>query len=430
MNYQETLEYLFNQLPMYQQVGKIAYKANLDSTLVLDAYFGHPHCTFKTIHVAGTNGKGSVSHMLASVLQECGLKVGLYTSPHLKDFRERVRVNGVEIGESDVVRFVSEHKTILETTQASFFEMTVALAFDYFRSQNVDVAVVEVGMGGRLDSTNIITPELAVITNIGLDHTAFLGTTLSEIAKEKAGIIKHKIPVVVGQTQQETEAVFRDVAAVNQSDLRFGDQEYTLSSAMISVDEKQVFQIYNKKGVLRFKDLKIGLLGDYQQKNILTVLSAVDVLKDLGFDINDSALANGLAKVVENTCLQGRWQYLGYNPRVICDTGHNEDGIRFIVNQIKNTPHKDLHFVLGMVNDKDHEAVFSLLPKDAVYYFTQASIPRSLNCVELQKRALKHGLNGGSYESPLQALAEAKKNAEVNDLIFIGGSTFLVADLL
>lgn len=429
MTYQETLDFLFSQLPMYQRIGKAAYKADLETTLKLDAAFENPHKTYKTIHVAGTNGKGSVSHSLASVLQEAGYKVGLYTSPHLRDFRERIRINGHMITENAVIQFVENNQSLLDDLKPSFFEMTVAMAFDYFREKAVDVAVIEVGMGGRLDSTNIIEPEVSVITNIGMDHTAFLGTTKEEIAGEKGGIIKANVPLVIGQTQSETQNIFRKEADKKGTTIEFADQKYHISVATNSVDEQQILQVYQNETLL-FPDLRLGLLGQYQQKNVLTVLCAIDQMKGKGFEISKHDIYKGLEKVNENTGMLGRWHYLGFNPRIICDTGHNQDGIEAIVKQIENTAHQKLHFILGMVNDKDHDSVLNLLPKNAQYYFTRASIPRSLAEDELKLRAEKHGLHGETYENPMLALAAAKKNADGNDLIFIGGSTFVVADVL
>jgi len=429
MNYKETLDFLFGQLPMYQRIGKAAYKADLATTLELDKYFDHPHRHYKTIHVGGTNGKGSVSHCIASVLQEAGYKVGLYTSPHLRDFRERIKINGQDITEQAVVDFVDKHQSIINSLQPSFFEMSVAMAFDYFNQEHVDVAVVEVGMGGRLDSTNIISPELSVITNIGKDHTAFLGNALDVIAIEKGGIIKTDVPVVIGQTQAETELVFRDIASERGATIQFADQKYVVSDATLSLKQKQVFQVYEKNNVV-YPDLELDLLGGYQKKNIITALVAIEELAKLSFNISHKEIYRGLAKVVDNTGLIGRWQYLGYNPRIICDTGHNVDGVRMLVDQINNTPHQNLHMVLGMVNDKDHAAVLDLLPSHAQYYFTRASIPRSLNEESLKEMAEKSGLRGKTYPNVKVALKNAEKNAGPNDLIFIGGSTFVVADVL
>ncbi|MCT4646499.1 MAG: bifunctional folylpolyglutamate synthase/dihydrofolate synthase [Carboxylicivirga sp.] len=429
MNYKETLDFLFSQLPMYQRVGKAAYKADLETTFKLDKYFNHPHTSYKTIHVAGTNGKGSVSHCIASILQDAGYKVGLYTSPHLKDFRERIKVNGTMIGENDVCDFVMNHRAILSELQPSFFEMTVAMAFDHFRKEQIDIAVVEVGMGGRLDSTNIIDPEISVITNIGLDHTAFLGNTLSAVANEKAGIIKKEVPVIIGQTHADTEEVFVSKAKECAAPVHFADQLFSVSTVTLSIKEKQILQIYRNED-LAYPDLELDLLGSYQHKNVLTVLAAIETLQKGDLNISKRNIYNGLAKVTQNTGLLGRWQYLGYNPRIICDTGHNLDGMTMLVEQINNTPHENLHFVLGMVNDKDHAAVLNILPKYARYYFTKASIPRSLDENKLKEMAHEVSLHGDAYENVELAIKNAKKNAGVNDLIFIGGSTFIVADIL
>ncbi len=429
MNYHETLDFLFAQLPMYQRVGKAAYKADLATTLALDDYFNHPHQAYKTIHIGGTNGKGSVSHCLASVLQEAGYKVGLYTSPHLKDFRERIRVNGQMMSEQAVIDFVANHQNIIKELQPSFFEMSAAMAFEYFKQEAVDVAIIEVGMGGRLDSTNIISPEVSAITNIGLDHTAFLGDSLDKIAIEKGGIIKKNVPVIIGQTQAETEPVFASLAKERGTSIAFADKQLQVSTATFSIDEKQVFQIYRNEQ-LAYADLKLDLLGSYQQKNVLTALAIIEQLQKGSFTITRDNLYKGLEKVVSNTGLLGRWQHLGYNPRIICDTGHNLDGISMLVEQMMNTPHDKLHIVLGMVNDKDHAAVLGILPKHANYYFTKAAIPRSLNEKTLKEMAEKVQLSGNTYPDVHSALAAAKKNANANDLIFIGGSTFIVADLL
>ena len=429
MNYQETLDWLFSQLPMYQRIGQAAYKANLDNTLELDSYFKNPHTYFKTIHVAGTNGKGSVSHMLASVLQASGYKVGLYTSPHLKDFRERIKINGQMIPEIDVIDFVTKHKKKFELVQPSFFEMTVALAFDYFRKNSIDIAVVEVGMGGRLDSTNIINPDLSVITNIGFDHTVFLGDTLYKIAGEKAGIIKAGVPVVIGETQPETEPVFRKVASEKKSRIEFADSNFEVDYSMLTFDNKQLFNVF-RNSFLTYPELTIDLMGAYQRKNIVTVLQSIEILKEIDYNLRTENIYNGLENVVKNTGLLGRWQILSNHPLTICDTGHNFEGISYVIEQIRNTPHKNLHFVFGVVEDKNIDKILEILPKDATYYFTQASIPRALNHEILKQKAQKANLNGNSFPTVQLAIENAKKNAEFNDLIFIGGSTFVVADEL
>ncbi|MDA3954964.1 MAG: bifunctional folylpolyglutamate synthase/dihydrofolate synthase [Bacteroidales bacterium] len=429
MNYQETLNWLFNQLPMYQRDGKAAYKDDLNNTLELDNYFNHPHKKFKSIHVAGTNGKGSVSHMLASVLQESGYKVGLYTSPHLKDFKERIKINGQMISEDFVVQFVNDHHKIFEEIKPSFFEMTVSMAFDYFATENIDVAVVEVGMGGRLDSTNIIQPDISIITNIGLDHTAFLGNSLSEIAKEKAGIIKKCIPIVIGETHSETESIFRNFAKEKTSEIYFADEYFSSDYGMLSTDNKQVLNIKQNDKII-YQDLKLDLLGIYQKKNLLTVLRSVDLLIENEYKISNATIYKGLENVSKNTGLQGRWQILSYNPTIVCDTAHNLDGITMVVNQIQQTPYKNLHVVFGMVDDKNIDSILNILPGNATYYFAKANIPRALDQKILKKKANNFGLLGNEYKNVEEALKNAQKNADVNDLIFIGGSTFVVAEVV
>ncbi|MEZ4816369.1 MAG: folylpolyglutamate synthase/dihydrofolate synthase family protein [Flavobacteriaceae bacterium] len=405
MNYQETLDWLYAQLPMYQRVGQSAYKANLDNTLKLSEYLSHPENTFKSIHVAGTNGKGSTSHMLASVLQEAGYKVGLYTSPHLKDFRERIKVNGEMIPKRSVTTFIKNHQPFLEAHQLSFFEMTVGLAFDFFRREKVDIAVIEVGMGGRLDSTNIITPEVSVITNIGWDHTQFLGDTLEKIAGEKAGIIKRGIPVVIGETVAETKPVFEQVAGQNQSELLFAEVEN--------------FPFYPS-------DLK----GNYQKMNQKTVLSTLQILKQKGWNISEKNVQNGLLQVVKNTGLQGRWQVLKTMPKVICDTAHNKEGLAQVMEQLLREKYEKLHIVLGVVSDKDLGKVLPLFPLNATYYFCAPKIPRAMPVVELQRGAQKYGLQGNSFLHVKTAYKNALTRAKSDDLIFVGGSTFVVAEVL
>lgn len=427
--YQQAIDFLFNQLPMYQRIGKSAYKANLDNTLAFDQYFDHPHRQFKTIHVAGTNGKGSVSHLLASILAEAGYKTGLYTSPHLKDFRERIKINGEMISETEVVNFVNQHHGIIEELQPSFFEMTVAMAFDYFARQKVDVAIIEVGLGGRLDSTNIITPCLSVITNIALDHTTLLGNTLAQIAGEKAGIIKPVIPVVIGQKHPETQPVFEQKAKELNSSIVFAEDCYSIDYSLQTAHFEQVFQVY-KDEMLTYKNLISALPGWYQRKNAKTVLTAIDQLNGQNCHILTEHIYNGFKNVVKNTGLMGRWQILGTNPLIICDTGHNEDGITQIVAQLKETPYKKLHFVIGMVNDKEIDDVLKLLPTDAFYYFTQASIPRALEVAILAQKAKQFNLNGLQFNTVKEAFEAAKKNSAINDLIFIGGSNFVVAEVL
>lgn len=429
--YKETIDYLYSQLPMFQRTGPAAYKDNLDNTYALDKMYNCPHQSFKTIHVAGTNGKGSVSHMLASVLQEAGFKTGLYTSPHLKDFRERIRINGEMISEQSVVDFVSSFREKNETAklEPSFFELTVSMAFDYFRKEKVDVAVIEVGLGGRLDSTNIITPEISVITNISLDHTSLLGNTVSLIAGEKAGIIKPQVPVVIGESHEESEVVFRKKAEESDAPIFFADQEFACPYSMLLPEGKQLLNVH-KNNSLQYPDLILDLLGIYQRKNILPVLKTIEILNSNGWNISSEEIYQGLSKVVKNTGLLGRWQILGTNPRIVCDTGHNEAGIGQVIEQIRNTAWKNLHIVFGMVNDKNIDPVLKLLPREARYYFTRASIPRALDESELQRKGEKFGLKGEKFASVQEALYSAKNNANEHDMIFIGGSTFVVADIL
>ena len=430
-NYEEAIQYLYNHLPYYQRLGPPAYKDNLDNTIALDELFDHPHNHFKSVHVAGTNGKGSVSHMLASVLMESGYKTGLYTSPHLKDFRERIRIDGKMVDKEFVVEFVKEFLQLNKKSkiEPSFFELTVLMAFDYFAKNRVDIAVVEVGLGGRLDSTNIIQPELSVITNISYDHTALLGDTLGRIALEKAGIIKSGIPVVIGESHPQTSLIFNGIAKEQGAELVFADLLFDTGHPLQSIDGCQIFNI--RKGMeMVYQNIRLDLLGKYQSKNICTVLAAVDGLKRKGWNIPEHAIRSGLEKVVENTGLAGRWQVLGANPRIICDTGHNVAGIREVVAQIKLVPHKTLHFVIGMVNDKDIMGVLAILPRDAIYYFTKASIPRALDETKLMKLAAHFKLHGSAYHSVKDAIAKAKQNSLPEDLIFIGGSTFVVAEAI
>ncbi len=430
-NYEEAIQYLYNHLPYYQRLGPPAYKDNLDNTIALDELFDHPHNHFKSVHVAGTNGKGSVSHMLASVLMESGYKTGLYTSPHLKDFRERIRIDGKMVDKEFVVEFVKEFLQLNKKSkiEPSFFELTVLMAFDYFAKNRVDIAVVEVGLGGRLDSTNIIQPELSVITNISYDHTALLGDTLGRIALEKAGIIKSGIPVVIGESHPQTSLIFNGIAKEQGAELVFADLLFDTGHPLQSIDGGQIFNI--RKGMeMVYQNIRLDLLGKYQSKNICTVLAAVDGLKRKGWNIPEHAIRSGLEKVVENTGLAGRWQVLGANPRIICDTGHNVAGIREVVAQIKLVPHKTLHFVIGMVNDKDIMGVLAILPRDAIYYFTKASIPRALDETKLMKLAAHFKLHGSAYHSVKDAIAKAKQNSLPEDLIFIGGSTFVVAEAI
>ncbi|MCA0153957.1 bifunctional folylpolyglutamate synthase/dihydrofolate synthase [Winogradskyella vincentii] len=405
MNYKDTVSWMFKQLPMYQNKGKSAYKEDLSNTIKLASYLDNPENKFKSIHVAGTNGKGSTSHMLASVLQEAGYNVGLYTSPHLKDFRERIRINGKPISKQFVIGFMNRNLNFFEDNQLSFFEMTVGMAFDYFSKKKVDIAVIEVGMGGRLDSTNIIMPELSVITNIGLDHMQFLGKTLSAIANEKAGIIKPNIPVVIGETQAETKEVFHKRALENNSEIFYADKE---------IDE-----VYNS-------DLK----GLYQTHNIKTVIQSVQILNSLGYGISDTHMQHGLLNVINNTGLMGRWQTLGYKPKIICDTAHNKEGMTYVVEQLKLELYEKLHIVFGTVKDKDLSAVLPLLPKNAKYYLCKPSVDRGLHVDQLEYVFKAANLNVTKHESVNEALKMARLNANPEDLIFVGGSTFVVAEII
>ncbi|MFN2335741.1 MAG: folylpolyglutamate synthase/dihydrofolate synthase family protein [Bacteroidales bacterium] len=429
MTYHDTLNYLYSLLPAYHRVGKAAYKGNLDNTHELDSYFGHPHRRFRAVHVAGTNGKGSVSHMIASVLQEAGYRTGLYTSPHLKDFRERIKINGKMIGEEDVISFVSAHDGIIRRVQPSFFELTVAMAFDYFERMKVDVAVIEVGMGGRLDSTNIITPGLSVITNIGHDHMEFLGDTLAAVAGEKAGIIKEGVPVVIGETQPAVMDVFRDRAALMNASLAFADRLFRCRLGRIYVNA--LMRRYTvtdlRDGIVMSGATSLGGLA--QKKNIQTVAAAVDALS-VSFGLGREHFLKGVENVVASTGLLGRWQVLSRSPLMVCDTGHNREGLEYVVRQIKTTPKNALHMVLGFVSDKDLSSVLPLFPHDARYYFTRASVPRALDEKFLMAEAVKYGLAGDSYPSVAEALGAAQAAAGPDDMIFIGGSTFVVADAL
>ena len=417
MTYQETLDFMFSQLPMYHRIGAAAYKADIQPTIDMMAALGNPERKLKSIHVAGTNGKGSVSHFLASILQEAGYKVGLYTSPHLVDFRERIRINGEMIPQSAVVNFVDHHRDMFDKFNLSFFEMTVGLAFDYFAREQVDIAVIEVGMGGRLDSTNVITPLLSVITNIGLDHTQFLGDTLEKIAGEKAGIIKEGVPVVIGETQLETAPVFVKTAANHHAPITFADQHYVVDDISRYTEE---------------------LTGEYQKKNIATVLEAVEVLrKTTDFELQPKAVRKGLAKVVTNTHLHGRWQKIGESPLTICETAHNAPGIDSMLGKLATMDYDNLHVVYGCVNDKDYRKIlnhlnteFSRLGKPFRWYFSQPSVPRGLPVADLLAAASEQGIEGKGYEKVKDAIAEARSTACKDDFVLVTGSIFLIADAL
>mgnify|MGYP000214418972 CR=1 FL=1 len=404
--YSKTLDWLFKQLPMYQRVGQSAYKADLKNTLELMELLGHPEKGLKCIHVGGTNGKGSVSHMLAAIFQQAGFKTGLYTSPHLKDFRERIRINGEMIPEEAVVNFTEKYRSSFEQMGLSFFEMTVGLAFDYFRQEKTEIAIIEVGMGGRLDSTNVVEPLLSIITNISLDHTQFLGDTHAIIAFEKAGIIKRETPILIGEKQGETEKVFRQKAAEQNAQLYYAQDLVPLPQ-------------------IRSTDLS----GPYQEKNLKTALAAVKLLEEQGFSLN-AHLSSALSQVSPLTGLRGRWETLAHNPKIIADTGHNPAGVAYVTDQLKRESYRQLHVVWGMVGDKDSTAILRMLPKSAIYYFCQPNIPRGLAADELKSRALTFGLSGKSYPSVAEALEAAKKNTLSDDLIFVGGSVFVVAEVV
>ncbi len=417
MTYQETLDFMFSQLPMYHRIGAAAYKNDIQPTIDMMAALGNPERKLKSIHVAGTNGKGSVSHFLASILQEAGYKVGLYTSPHLVDFRERIRINGEMIPQSAVVNFVDHNRDMFDKFNLSFFEMTVGLAFDYFAREQVDIAVIEVGMGGRLDSTNVITPLLSIITNIGLDHTQFLGDTLEKIAGEKAGIIKDGVPVVIGETQLETAPVFVKTAANHHAPITFADQHYVVDDISRYTEE---------------------LTGEYQKKNIATVLEAVEVLrKTTDFELQPKAVRKGLAKVVTNTHLHGRWQKIGESPLTICETAHNAPGIDSMLGKLATMDYDNLHVVYGCVNDKDYRKIlnhlnteFSRLGKPFRWYFSQPSVPRGLPVADLLAAASEQGIEGKGYEKVKDAIAEARSTACKDDFVLVTGSIFLIADAL
>ena len=404
MNYQETVNWMFAQLPMYQREGKTAFKKDLTNILALSKHLNFPEKKFNSVHIAGTNGKGSTSHMIASVLQEAGYKVGLYTSPHLKDFRERIRINGKPIYKKDVIQFIDKNRLFLEMQKVSFFEMTVGMALDYFAEQEVDFAVIEVGLGGRLDSTNIVTPQVSVITNIGFDHTQFLGETLEEIAYEKAGIIKFEVPVVIGEKNNKTTPVFVKIANKKKANIYFAEE-------------------------LILDNYKTDLLGNYQKMNVKTAVQTLLILQQNGFHIKEEDIRKGLENIVKNTELKGRWQILQFNPKVICDTAHNKEGLSIVMDQLQKENYKNLHIVLGVVDDKDLNTILPLFPKNAIYYFCKPNIPRGLDENALMREAKKYNLSGDSYNSTNEAFNASLSNAENEDLVFIGGSTFVVAEL-
>ena len=426
MTYQETCEYLYSQMPMFERQGASGYKEGLNNTLAMDDHFGHPHKSFATIHVGGTNGKGSVSHTLASILQECGYRVGLYTSPHLVDFRERIRINGTPISEEYVVEFVEQERSFFEPLHPSFFEVTTALAFKYFRDQNVDVAVVEVGLGGRLDCTNIIQPLVSVITNISFDHTQFLGDTLAKIAAEKAGIIKSGTPVVIGESHTETRPVFEAKAREMNSPILFAEDEPEVLTATMCQNGGMHYETRH------FGDLDGDLGGLYQQKNMNTVLQTIHLLMHYGDGsrCDKSAISHAVANVAANTGLTGRWQQVSDYPRVICDTGHNVGGWQYISRQLALVNCEKMHIVFGMVDDKDINTVLNMLPKTAKYYFTKATTKRALNEDVVKAKAQEHGLVGEAYPTVNEAYMAARHAASERDFIFVGGSSYVVGDFL
>ncbi len=424
--YHEALNYLFTQLPMFQRIGSSAYKADLTNTLRLCEAVKNPQSKFKSIHVAGTNGKGSTSHMLASVFQSAGYKTGLYTSPHLKDFTERIKINGAPVPPDYIIDFVNRMKKSIDEIEPSFFETTVAMAFEYFVKEKVDIAIIEVGLGGRLDSTNVITPELSIITNIGWDHKDILGDTLEKIAFEKAGIIKKNIPVVISERQDGIDTVFKEKAFAESAPLYFAVDDF-----QVERDERggeMLLHVF-KNHTLLFDGLKLPLQGFYQQKNVAGVLKAIELMQTQGWFIPADSIQHGLTHVAKQTGLKGRWQKLGEKPLMICDTGHNEDGIREIVRQIRVQQYTKLHMVMGMVKDKDISAVLKLLPTEAEYYFCEAKIPRALDASLLKEQAHSVGLNGVDIKDVNEAIKEARRKAADDDMIFIGGSTFVVAEI-
>lgn len=424
MNYQETLNYLYNSTPVFEHVGAVAYKEGLQNTLALDKHFNHPHTNFKTIHIAGTNGKGSCSHSLASILQEAGYKVGLYTSPHLVDFRERIRVNGQCISKERVVKFVEDERKFFEPLHPSFFELTTALAFKYFDEQKVDIAIIEVGLGGRLDCTNIISPILSIITNISFDHTQFLGDTLAKIAGEKAGIIKKGVPVIIGEANEETRPVFQSKANEVNSVIVFAEDNAIVTSSSPMADGGRRYNLSNNSTLIG------ELSGDYQERNMNTILCACNILKQMNIIKNDDVIAKGLANICKNTGLLGRWQTIQNNPTVVCDTGHNVGGWNYLAPQIKRQQCNQLRIVFGMVDDKDINSVMFLLPKNAIYYWTQAESKRAIKAERVAEIAIKHDLRGEIFDNVEVAYTKALQDSYKDDFVFVGGSSYIVADLL
>jgi dihydrofolate synthase / folylpolyglutamate synthase len=428
MLYRQALNYMYEQLPMFQRVGSAAYKNNLDNTIAISKHLDCPEKKFKSIHIAGTNGKGSSSHLLASIFQEAGYKTGLYTSPHLKDFRERIKINGAMIPKKTVSQFIEKNASFFNELKPSFFEMTVGMAFGWFADQQVDIAIIETGLGGRLDSTNIIHPELSLITNVSFDHTQLLGSTLTAIAAEKAGIIKSKTPVIISEKNQDYFEVFKKKAEEENAGLIIASAIYeAIKKSNRSLHSQ--YEIY-KNGQIRFSEIDCPLQGNYQQYNICGVLAVCDAIQQKGFKLSENNIAQGIKKVIVNTGFAGRWQVLQQKPLTIADTGHNEAGIQMVLNQIQQIPHKNLNIVLGMVNDKEIDKMLNLFPKNARYFFCQANIPRALDKAELMQKAVAKGLNGKAYASVKKALRAASQMAGSEDLVFVGGSTFVVAEVV
>ena len=429
MNYEQTLEYMYSQLPMFQRVGAAAYKPNLNNTIELCTLNEEPHTKFKSIHIAGTNGKGSTSHLLASVFQEAGYKTGLFTSPHLKDFRERIKINGKMISKDFVCDFIQSNVTSSQQIKPSFFELTAVLAFSWFADQKVDIAIIETGLGGRLDSTNVIAPELSIITNISFDHQNLLGNTLAEIAFEKAGIIKKDTPVIIGEKNNETDFVFQQKSTVENAKILFATDIF--STKKIGIENNYLIVNVLKNNELIYPNIKSSLIGNYQLKNINTLVASISLINEKNIaELNEKSIYEGIKNVVKNTGLMGRWQILNNEPLIVCDTGHNEKGISEVLEMIGETKYKNLHIVFGMVNDKDIEKVLSMLPMTAQYYFCKASIPRAMDESILQEKALAFNLIGFAFPDVQTALKNAKNNAQLEDMIFIGGSTFVVADAI
>jgi dihydrofolate synthase/folylpolyglutamate synthase len=435
-SYSDVISYLYSRLPMFSRMGAEAIKADLINTQKFCGHLAEPQKKFKSVHIAGTNGKGSSSHMLAAILQSAGYKTGLYTSPHLKDFRERIRINGKMISEQDVLQFVNENYEFIEDVKPSFFEVTVAMAFNHFAVNKVEIAIIEVGLGGRLDSTNVIHPELSLISNIAYDHMNILGNTLTQIAGEKAGIIKKGVPVIISQKQEEVAEVFTKKAAEQQSKIIFASEEWSIKKSRSPQNSPEYLKVdINRKNdtdppYFSFQSLELDLAGTYQLKNLGGVLSTVKQLRELGYKISDQNITEALRQVKSLTGLMGRWQMLQASPLVICDTGHNEDGMREVLKNIEQTSFKQLHMVIGMLRDKDSSGILKMLPENAIYYFCQPDLPRAKPAIELRDEAKTYNLQGEYYPSVTEALHAAKKSAQNNDLIFVGGSTFVVAEVV